>query len=377
VTETRLAITGADPAFPAGPPKWPKTDERITESVLSALQSGNWGSYDSDTGDTLVQSIEKQFSIENVMVCSSGTIAVELALRGVGIKAGDEVLLAAYDFPGNFRAIEAIGARPVLIDVVQNGWLIDLEKVTAAISDQTRAILVSHLHGHVVDMQRLKTIAERHNLKVVEDACQVAGGSQHQKPLGSFGDAGVLSFGGSKLLSAGRGGAVLSQDPTVIQRARIFGSRGNEAFPLSQLQAAALLPQIHTLPNIAMQRHRGTTKLHSLLAQEDFPIEIPNSFGQADCVAPYKFPLWVPAQLRQPFVECLTAEGVAVGEGFRGFAGRTARRCRKPMELVNSQRAAKETVLIHHPVLLESDSYLERLAETIAKVSRYVSEQVQ
>lgn len=346
------------------------------------MEQGLWGKYDSELGDSLVTQLTSRFGVQHAMTCSSGTIAVELALRGVGVKPSDEVLLAAYDFPGNFRAIEAIGARPVLIDVSPYQCLMDPNLVESAVDENTRAIIVSHLHGQVADMNEFRRIADQHQLAIVEDACQSPGGILHGQPLGSFGDVGVLSFGGSKLLSAGRGGAILSDDPAVLQRAKIFSNRGNDAFPLSQLQAAALLPQLDDLDKTADQRHKNCLLLHQRLAESFASALVANHdtknvFDFPDRTATYKFPLMVPKALRPAFIECLNAEGISAGEGFRGFYTRTARRCRKPMELPNSRAAAEQTVLLHHPVFLESEEYLVKLADTIIRIYQFVSEQVQ
>lgn len=382
MTPNRLAVQGGNPAFPDGPPDWPVNTPQIQASIQSAIEQGLWGKYDSELGDSVVQKLRSIFEVEHAMTCSSGTIAVELGLRGVGVKAGDEVLIAAYDFPGNFRAIEAIGARPVLVDVAPNNWLMDLKKIASAVSDLTRAVIVSHLHGYVADMNELRSIAKEHSLSIVEDVCQAPGALLCGKPVGNFGDVSVLSFGGSKLLSAGRGGAILCNDSAIIQRAKIFSDRGNEAFPLSQLQAAALLPQLDALSEVADKRHQGILTLYQLLAESPAShlLGSPSNgqpFGPSDRIAAYKFPLLVPNSLRRAFIECLNEEGIAAGEGFRGFTNRTERRCRKPMELTHSRIAAEQSVLIHHPVFLESEDYLTKLSETITNVFQFISNQIQ
>ena len=97
--------------------KWPVADDQIRESIIASIDDGDWGAYHGRYTSQLSDQLQQWLSIDHALLCCSGTVAVELALRGVGVSAGDEVVLAAYDFPGNFRAIEAIGATPVLIDV--------------------------------------------------------------------------------------------------------------------------------------------------------------------------------------------------------------------------------------------------------------------
>ena len=345
------------------------------------MADGSWGQYEGRWTDELIATLRNEFKTELVTLCCSGTIAVELALRGVGVQPEDEVILAGYDFPGNFRAIEAIGAQPVLIDVVEGGWVIDSDGLEEALSNQTSAIIVSHLHGQLADIGLIREIIERHNLNsekkvaIVEDACQVPGAALAESPLGCLGDVGVLSFGGSKLLSAGRGGAVLTNSPDIHQRAKIFAQRGNDSFPLSQLQAAVLIPQLGTLAAMNETRNKNAQKL--IQGTEQFEsldgLAQLSAIGEQCTAAFYKLP-WLLRDRsngwsRADFIAALVAEGVQVGDGFRGFLRRSPRRCRKIGTLAQSQIAAQQTVLLSHPVLLESDSVIDKVIEAIEKVA--------
>ncbi len=110
----RLAVEGGMPVIPSGPPGWPKKDERVWNALSAAYQSGDWGRYAGKNLPNLIEALARYHRVDHVLPCSSGTVAVELALRAVGVKSGQEVILAAYDFPGNFRAVEAVEARPFL-----------------------------------------------------------------------------------------------------------------------------------------------------------------------------------------------------------------------------------------------------------------------
>ena len=223
--------------------------------LMSTCADALWGKYVGPFTAALCTALRELHDIEYVLPCCSGTFAVELALRAVGVRADDEVILAGYDFPGNFRAIEAVGAMPVLADIDPHTWCLDVHQIgrqetgsgQPLVGTRTRALIVSHLHGGLAEMQQLGDIARSHGVAIVEDACQAHGARWHGRVAGAWGDVGVLSFGGSKLLSAGRGGAILTNDPHVYQRAKIYVQRGNDAFPLSELQAAVLLPQISKL----------------------------------------------------------------------------------------------------------------------------------
>ena len=306
------------------------------------------------------------------MVLRSGTIAVELALRGVGVGDGDEVILAAYDFPGNFRAVEAVGAFPVLVDIDPGTWCLDPRQLAEAWSPRVKALVVSHLHGGLAAMGALRQWADERGVAIVEDACQAPGAMVDGRMAGSWGDAGVLSFGGSKLLTAGRGGAVLTGRADVYQRLKVHSERGNQAFPLSELQAAVLLPQLEKLAARNEVRRRRVARLLDLTAElgELIPVQLRPDGGLPSF---YKLawryePQPHRAVDRQRLLAALWAAGVPMDAGFRGFGLRGPRRCRQSGPLTAARQAASSTVLLHHPILLADEGVVERLAEVMREV---------
>ena len=384
-----LKIAGGAATFPQGPPQWPVATAEVTASVNDALTSGQWGIYEGSLLEQTHTRLQEMWGLSHSLLCSSGTIAVELALRGCGVKAGDEVILAGYDFPGNFRAIEAIGAVPVLVDVIQDGWTMDPAEVALAISPQTRAVLVSHLHGQTASVEQIvKVVADAQadargdengtqlaDIRIVEDLCQSPGGMIYGKMLGTFGDAVTLSFGGSKLLSAGRGGAVLCDDPAIEQRMKVFAHRGNDAFPFSQIQAALLLPQLEMLHQQNQIRLAAAAKIAAAITDlANLNSLSPAAFEPQHCPAFYKLPIMVRADAgfnRAEFLAAIQPEGIAIDGGFRGFAKRSARRCRKIGDLNHAKAAAELTMVLHHPVLRSDSSDIDKLIETIERVERY------
>jgi len=378
-----LAIDGGPPVLPEGPPTWPRHDEAIRAALDAAYADGSWGRYHGPHCERLRELLTALCGVKHAWLCSSGTIAVELALRGLKIGPGDEVILAAYDFPGNFRAIETVGAHPVLVDLAAGTWTIDAEQVARAATNETKAVIVSHLHGSLADMPRLRQIADERGLGIVEDACQTPGATVAGKPAGAWGDCGVFSFGGSKLLTAGRGGAIVANRDDVLQRIKIFCERGNDAFPLSELQAAVLAPQIPQLRAANEQRLNAVRQL--LAACRDvnglLPLHVPTD--NQNVSAFYKLPWLLTAnqdacdspefeQVRSRLIAALQAEGVAIDAGFRGFARRTNQRCRMVGDLPHARRAAASTVILHHPVLLEPLETIGRVASAMHKVARGV-----
>jgi dTDP-4-amino-4,6-dideoxygalactose transaminase len=182
---------------------------------------------------------------------ASGTDALHLALRAAGIQPGDEVITAVNTFFATAAAIELAGARPVFVDCDPKTYLIDTDAVRRAITPRTKALMPVHLYGQVAPMDDLAEIAEKHNLVIIEDACQAHGAAYKGRRAGTFGTAGAFSFYPGKNLGAfGDGGAVTTEDEGCYQRLlalRNYGSTVKYHHPafginsrLDEMQAAVL-----------------------------------------------------------------------------------------------------------------------------------------
>ena len=197
----------------------------LEEAVLSVLRSGQY------IGGPQIKQFEESFAISvgcsQAVGCNSGTDALILALRALGIGTGDEVITCAFSFFATAEAISAVGATPVFVDVDPTTYLIDLDQIEAAITPATKALMPVHLFGRAVDMSRLMAIAERHQLKVVEDCAQATGARWNGQAVGSFGDVGCFSFFPTKNLgAAGDGGAATTNDDGLAQAMRELAVHG-------------------------------------------------------------------------------------------------------------------------------------------------------
>ncbi|HSK48285.1 MAG TPA: DegT/DnrJ/EryC1/StrS family aminotransferase [Coriobacteriia bacterium] len=187
-------------------------------------------------GFTLGQEVEKferEFAdyvgVSHAVGVSTGTDALHLALRALGIGVGDEVITAVNTFAATAEAILMAGARPVFVDIDPQTYLMDLAAVESAITERTRAIIPVHLYGQSVNMRQLNRIAERHDLKIVEDACQAHGAQRYGLAAGAGGDAGCFSFYPSKNLGAiGDGGMVVTDDADTAERIRLLRCHGED-----------------------------------------------------------------------------------------------------------------------------------------------------
>jgi dTDP-4-amino-4,6-dideoxygalactose transaminase len=371
------ALLGGPPVRPQGPPPWPLLDEDVLHALQAAYHDGSWGKYHGGHVERLEQRLRDYHQIEHAAVCGSGTFAIELALRALRVGPGDEVILAAYDYPGNFLSVHAVGAVPVLVDLAPDRWTLDPGRLAAAVSPATRAVIVSHLHGSVAPLREF--VAAAQGLAVIEDAAQAPGGLVQGQRAGTWGDAGVLSFGGSKLLTAGRGGVLLTRRADVAQRARVLLGRGNNLVcPLSELQAAVLLPQLDRLDARNAHRARSVALLTERLARVAglrgfVNQEVDNQPGY------YKLGFRLDAERlglpREHFVAALRAEGIAFDEGFRALhRGRSPSRFRRAGDLAEADRAHDQTVVLHHPVLLGGLQEIEEVIRAVEKVVAHAEE---
>jgi dTDP-4-amino-4,6-dideoxygalactose transaminase len=199
--------------------------EELDQAVLQVLRSGQY------IGGGGIAAFEAAFAaavaVPHAVGCNSGTDALILALRGLGVGPGDEVITASFSFFATAEAISAVGATPVFVDVDPATYLIDLEQLEGAITPATRVLLPVHLFGRPVDMERVCAIAARHGLHVVEDCAQATGASWAGRPVGSWGDVGCFSFFPTKNLgAAGDGGAVTCRDPELAQTMRELAVHG-------------------------------------------------------------------------------------------------------------------------------------------------------
>ena len=353
------------------PPTWPLLDEAVEAALRRAFADGSWGKYHGPNCRELSERLAAMHDCEHVVLTCSGTAAVELALRGLRVGPEDEVILSAYDFEGNFKNVLAVGAKPVLVDVDSQSGQLDTDQLEAARSPKTKVIIVSHLHGGVVAMPAVRAFADQHRIAVIEDACQMPGAIVQGRVAGTWGDVGVLSFGGSKLLTAGRGGALVTRDAEIVQRIRVHTQRGNDAFPLSELQAAVVVPQLDRLAERNQLRIENVSRLLGLLSDVvGLRCFVDPEASAESTPGFYKLGFWLDERAfgcsRDDFACAMRAAGVALDPGFRALHRTHARgRFRVVNELPNATRADETVLVLHHPVLLGTEADLRQIREAI------------
>lgn len=214
----------------------------------------------------------KYLGVQHCGMTSSGTTAITAALAGLGIGPGDEVLVPACTYMASAVSVLAVGAIPVVVDIDES-VTISPRAIEAAVGPQTRAVLPVHMWGLVCDMDAIMKVARKHKLLVVEDCCQCVGGAYEGRPVGSIGEAGAFSFNFYKNMTCGEGGAVVTNDAAVAQRAGCmvdccsfyWSGRDEDFVPFtangsraSEIEGAIMNAQLDRLPGMikAMRKQK-------------------------------------------------------------------------------------------------------------------------
>ncbi|MFI1743245.1 DegT/DnrJ/EryC1/StrS family aminotransferase [Thalassobellus sediminis] len=243
---------------------------------FDGMRNGYWKAKELET--QLQTSLQSNY----VQLVSSGTAAVSVALASAGVGAGDEVIMPTFTFVASFEAIMMLGAIPILVDIDDTLGL-NPEAVEQAITPKTKAIMVVQMCGSMANMDALQVVANKHNVLLVEDACQAIGGTYKGKPLGSIGDLGCFSFDFVKTITCGEGGAVITNNKEYYTNAdhysdhghdHVGNDRGAETHPfigynfrISELHAAVGLAQVKRLPEFIALQKKNYSIIREALSQ--------------------------------------------------------------------------------------------------------------
>lgn len=265
----------------------PITKPSITDLEIScvddAIRNG-WGEKCYD----YIYRFERNFSIyqqsQYALATSSCTGAIHLALMAMGVNAGDEVIVPEITWIASVEPILYIGAKPVFVDVLEDSWCIDPAKIEAVITPKTKAIVVVHVYGNLCDMESIIAIAKKHNLKVLEDAAEGLGSEYNGRKAGSIGDAGVFSFHGTKTMSTGEGGMLVTNDESIYEKAKILNDHGRNSkdpdnkmfwmrnygykYKMSNLQAALGCAQLERIEELVDKKRTVFSWYESVFSGE-------------------------------------------------------------------------------------------------------------
>ena len=314
----KLAINGGEPVVKSGLGKsWPIFDETEENALLEVLRSGAWNRREKvdEVGEKFAAYHDAKYGIP----LANGTVALQCALKAAGITAGDEVIVPALTFVATGTSVVCVNAVPVIVDIDPLTYNIAPDAIEAAITPRTRAIIPVHNGGYPADMDAIMDIAERHNLKVIEDCAHAHGSQWRGKGMGSIGHLGTFSFQIGKTLTCGEGGMVITNDEALANSA---GQVANLNMRMTNLQAALLLSQLERFDEQVQTRERNM----AYLVKGMEAIEGIHPIPRDERVTRWCFYYWdfrfVSDEFggisRGRFLEALGAEGVPCGVGAHG-----------------------------------------------------------
>ena len=275
VIDEKPALLGGRPVRTEAFPSWPVISDREEQMLVQALRSKRWGRHNNGS---LVGKFEttwaERLGVRHCLATASGTSALAASVNALEIGPGDEVIVPPYTFVATINVVLLAHALPVFVDSDRETFQIDARKIEAAITSRTRGILPVHLGGAAADLDVILAVAKKHNLPVIEDACQSHLAEWKKQKVGTLGDLGCFSLQASKNLNSGEGGAVVSNNERLLEICRSFHNQGRAAANsnmtyarngdnrrMTEFQGAILLAQLTRLEEQATRREQNAEYL--------------------------------------------------------------------------------------------------------------------
>lgn len=402
----KLAINGGEKVHSGSWPQWPYWDQSAEPGIIDMFRSGRWWR----GGGEFVAEFEKKYAeligVKRCLATASGSTALMISLDAMGVDAGDEVLISPYTFIATYNIVFNRKALPVFVDSDPETFLLNPKKIEEKITDRTAAIIPVHIYGLPVDMDSVNSVARKHNLKVIEDACQAWLAEYRGKKTGTLGDLGCFSFQNSKHLPAGEGGAILGNDDDTMDRChalhncgRPYGNmkrgsgypyRGTN-FRMQQIQALILMSQMNRIEKDNDIRLSNALYLDKKL--KEIPGIVPYKLADGATRAVYHlYPFrYIKEEFnnisKDKFIAALNAEGIPCSSGYgkqnkdglveealsskgykRLFSEARLKKYREENVLPGNDQLCDQAVVFYQSILLGSKSDMDDIVNAIAKI---------
>lgn len=377
-------------------PKWPIADKHEEEALMKVLHSTDWWR----NAGTQVKLFEEEFAhyqgSKGGITVSNGTVAIEIALKALGIGEGDEVIVPDFTFYSTISAVLAVKAIPVIVDVKEDTFCIDVDQIKKAITEKTKAIIPVHMAGNIADMDVINEVASEHNIAVIEDSSHAHGAVWKGKGAGSMGSLGTFSFQNAKLMTSGEGGIVLANDDELLNRllreANCGRSETDTSYQhvligtnarLSEFQGAILLAQLGRLDEQISVREKNYQYLAKLLKEID-GIHM-QKISDDMVVNPHYMIMFYYDKTafygaeRAEFVAYLKSKGIPCNRSYESIHKLPVFKTLPPTawrmvanevkdgveHCKNSERISDEVVCLNHNILLGDESLIDEIVEVI------------
>jgi perosamine synthetase len=398
-----LAVHGGTPVRSKPFPTWPQTGDIDEQYILKSLRNHRWCTFDGEFIPKFEKAWGEKIGAAGCVITPCGTHALQMSMELLDIGPGDEVLVSPFTYIATIDAIMMSHALPVFVDTDLETFMMDPADLEHRINENTRAILPVHILGNASNMDEIQAIAQRHNLPIVEDACQGQLVEWSGKKLGTLGTMGCFSFQETKIIPGGEAGALVSNNPELIEKAYRFRDFGHDQkgvyvargfkYRISDFAAAVLMAQMTRLDEMCTLREKHALYLteelknvSGLLTQKSYPQcsrrnyyvfglrYDPEHFSGMprskfiDAMRGEGIPLSgiYPPMNKQPFIEtCLNSRG------YRRIYSRERLESYRAQNRCPSNDLLCETVLgIEQEVLIGSRDDVSDVLEAVAKVQK-------
>ncbi|MBI4626533.1 MAG: DegT/DnrJ/EryC1/StrS family aminotransferase [Verrucomicrobia bacterium] len=390
-----------------GIPSWPTFDQREDQALLEVLHSGNWGRTRGHKVEDFERAYAQMTGAKHCVATSAGTTALLTAFGALGVGPGDEVILPVYTFVATFNAITAGYALPVFVDTDPETFQIDAKKIPAAITRSTKVILPVHIGGSPADLDAIGSLSKARGIHVIEDACQAWVAQWRGRGVGNTSLAGCFSFQASKNLTAGEGGAIVTNDEEFADKCfnfqnqgggrRATGSGRGANLRLTEFQGGLLLAQMTRLEEQSRIREQNAAYLTKLLGEIS---GIKPARWHDGCTRNayhlymFRYQKEHFANLpRAKFLQALSQEGIPASGGYtplnasphvrslaknpcyqKVYGKETMSQWEERNQCPVNDQLCTEAVWFTQPVLLTVRPEMDRIAETIRKVQKRAPE---
>jgi dTDP-4-amino-4,6-dideoxygalactose transaminase len=386
--------------------RWPIWDRNAEKHIISILRSGKWYRGGAKTVTEFEKKYAELMGVKRCVCTVNGTNALLTAMHALDIGVGDEVIVSPYTFIATYNVVIGSCALPVFADTDPETFQINPDKIEERITKNTRAILPVHILGLPANMDKINAIAKKHNLLVIEDACQAWMAEWRGKKCGTLGDLGCFSFQNSKHLPIGEGGAVIGNDEELMDRVYSFHNCGRpygsvkrtSGYPIigtnrrmTEYQAAIGLSQIQRLESDTERRNQNAKYLTSRI--KDIPGILPHKlYKQVTRAAYHLYPLRYKKEhfnglSRAKFLSALRAEGIPCSSGYgpqyndglieaalnsknfkRSFSQERLNQYRRELHYPDNDQLCKEAVWFGQNMLLGNKEDIDDIANAVLKI---------
>ncbi len=408
----RPAALGGPKAHPEPFPSWPVFDQAEERAIAETLHSGKWYRGNGKNVARFEEAYARLTGAKTCLATANGTSALFTSLNALGVDAGDEVIVPPYTFIATVNVVLRQHALPVFVDTDPETFQMDAGKLEACITPRTKAIVPVHLGGNVCDLDAILPIAARHNIPVLEDACQAHLAEWRGRKAGAYGAAGCFSFQASKNLNSGEGGAIITNDEDLRERCFAFHNNGSGFrsigsnftyasagcnLRMPEFQAALLTAQMTRIDAQAQTRTENASYLTSML--KEIPGITPAKMYAGCTRNAYHLYMFrydkarFAGLPRAAFLKALAAEGVPCQGGYsplntqpflkntlhsrgyqRLFPAREIAAWEERNRCPANDRLCEEAVWLVQTMLLAPRGSMERIAGAVRKIQKHAAE---